>query len=271
MWDFKVDFYVVINFVTTSDKIEHPSFVREIIEFPAVLVSNKERIVVDIFHTFVKPSKNSIISEYCQNLTEISQTMLNMAPKFQEVHNNFLAWMAKHQLGTKYTYMLVTDGPYSIARYLYVQTRIMGLPFPYDYAAAWANLKKCFNNFYSNSFYEGNKVRNRAIMFHRNEIETTGPRLQIMLQKQGMEYEGNSKRGLDISKNMARVLIRLIQDGSIISANEKILLMPNQKMLKTANELTNVEAMDNKQAEKWIRAQERAVQFRGFRMPYAST
>lgn len=265
MWDSKVDFFVVINFVATCDKIEHPSFVREIIEFPAVLVSYKERNVIDIFHSFVKPSKNSVISEYCQNLTGITQLMIDNSPKFLVVHDRFLDWISKHQLGTKYTYMLVTDGPISIARYLYVQTRIMGLPFPYEYAAAWANLKKCFHNFYSNNCYEQNKARNKMIMFRKNEIEITGPRLQLMLEKQGMQFEGNPNRGLDISRNMARVLIRLIHDGSIVLFNEKIVLYQHQKMLKTANELTNVLPMEKKEAEKSVRAQERAVQFRGFR------
>jgi len=267
MWDFKVDFFVVVNFVATCDKIEHPSFVREIIEFPAVLVSYKERSVVDVFHSFVKPSKNSLISEYCQNSTGISQRMIDMASKFQVVHDNFLAWMLKHHLGTKYTYILVTDGPFSIAKYLYVQTRIMGIPFPYEYAAAWANLKKCFQNFQNNTCYEGNKARNSAIMFYRPNREFSGPRIQEMLKKQGMEFEGNPNQGLDVSKNIARVLIALIENGSTIIANEKIFLLQNQKMLKTANELSNVLAMDKKEAEKWIRAQERAVQFRGFRLP----
>ena len=55
----------------------------------------------------------------------------------------------------RYTYTMVTDGPFDMGRFLYLQSRHIGMPFPYSYASTWANLRKCFANFYKGDFYGG--------------------------------------------------------------------------------------------------------------------
>ena len=50
---------------------------------------------------------------------------------------------------------MVTDGPFDMGRFLYLQTRHLGMLFPSSYAANWANLRKCFANFYKGNFYGG--------------------------------------------------------------------------------------------------------------------
>ena len=50
---------------------------------------------------------------------------------------------------------MVTDGPFDMGRFLYLQSRHIGMPSPYSYASTWANLRKCFANFYKGDFYGG--------------------------------------------------------------------------------------------------------------------
>ena len=112
MSDLNYDFFVVVDFEATCDtstnkakyKLGYP---HEIIEFPAVLVSAREKKIVDVFHSFVRPTQIRALSEYCRNLTKISQHTADKAEAFGVVHREFLSWMAHHELGTKYTFTVV--------------------------------------------------------------------------------------------------------------------------------------------------------------------
>lgn len=50
----------------------------EIIEFPAVLVDTKTRTIIDHFQAYVKPTFNSQLSEFCTELTGITQVSSNI-------------------------------------------------------------------------------------------------------------------------------------------------------------------------------------------------
>ena len=71
---------------------------------------------------------------------------------------------------------MVTDGPFDMGRFLYLQTRHIKMPFPYHYASTWANLRKCFANFYKGDFYKGSSGNNST-----NRL----PGLQTMLDMLG--------------------------------------------------------------------------------------
>lgn len=43
-----------------------------------------------------------------------------------------------------------------------------------------------------------------------------------MLEKLGMDYDGRPHCGLDDSKNIARIAVRMLQDGCELRINEKI-------------------------------------------------
>ncbi len=75
---------------------------------------------------------------------------------------------------------MVTDGPFDMGRFLYLQTRHLGMPFPFSYAANWANLRKCFANFYKSDFYGGSSNNNTS----NNKL----PGLKSMLDMLGNVY-----------------------------------------------------------------------------------
>jgi len=68
----------------------------EIIEIGAVKVKNDyEFEIIDQFQTFVRPVLNPILTDFCKNLTTISQKDVDNAPYFKEAFLNFRKWSGK--------------------------------------------------------------------------------------------------------------------------------------------------------------------------------
>ncbi|QQP42446.1 3'5' exoribonuclease 1like, partial [Caligus rogercresseyi] len=196
------------------DFFEPLLYKHEIIEFPAVLVSSRTATVVDTFHEYIRPLINTRLSTFCTNLTGISQSTVDGSETFLNVHDKFLDWMEFHGLGSKYTFSLVTDGPFDMGRFLYLQTQHSSLQYP-AYALNWVNLRKCFSNFYKPTYHHHQG--------HQHE-KTSTPGLQVMLGSLGLEFQGSPHSGIDDAKNIARIVIRLLRDQAFIRINEKIVL-----------------------------------------------
>ncbi len=64
----------------------------EIIEIGAVKFDCKSFDVIDEFQTFVKPVRNTVLSNYCKNLTSITQEQVDNAPTFDVVYRLFMNW-----------------------------------------------------------------------------------------------------------------------------------------------------------------------------------
>uniref|UniRef100_A0A1B6M930 Exonuclease domain-containing protein n=1 Tax=Graphocephala atropunctata TaxID=36148 RepID=A0A1B6M930_9HEMI len=114
-------YYVVLDFEATCNEVNPTDYPHEIIEFPAVLVNTEKLMIVDQFQAFVKPVINPELSPFCKTLTGISQEQVDAASEFPEVLEQFERWLAKHKLGTKNKYAMVTDGPWDMGRFLYGQ------------------------------------------------------------------------------------------------------------------------------------------------------
>jgi len=219
-------YYVVLDFEATCNEINPPDFPHEIIEFPAVLVNTEKMAIVDQFQAFVKPVINPILTPFCKTLTGISQEQVDNAPEFPAVLEQFEEWLAKHKLGSKNKFAMVTDGPWDMGRFLYLQCISSGVSYP-NFGKKWINLRKCFSQ-----FYKCDRLR-----------------LQLMLEKLGMEFVGHPHCGLDDATNIAHLLIRMIQDGASIDVNEKIQLrykLDQHNNENTANS-SNQQAVTDKQ------------------------
>ena len=64
----------------------------EIIEIGAVKFDCKSFDILDEFQTFVKPVVQQVLSDYCTNLTHITQKQVKNAPRFPEAYRNFMSW-----------------------------------------------------------------------------------------------------------------------------------------------------------------------------------
>ncbi|KAK7078599.1 3'-5' exoribonuclease 1 [Halocaridina rubra] len=192
-------YFVVIDFEATCDSL--PSHYRhEIIEFPAVLVSTKKRKIVDKFHSYVRPIVNPKLTAFCTSLTGITQDKVNFAPEFPEVLIKFEAWLKERNLLSDYnSFAIITDGPWDMGRFLFFQCKLSKVTYP-PWAKTWINIKKPFCNFY----------------------KTERLPLKEMLDHLGMTFIGQPHCGLDDARNIARVALKLFEDGANMRVNEKI-------------------------------------------------
>lgn len=64
-------------------------------EFGAVLFNVRSGAIEDEFHEYVRPTDNPILSEYCVNLTGISQASIDRQEPFRIVYQKFIDWLEK--------------------------------------------------------------------------------------------------------------------------------------------------------------------------------
>ncbi|XP_076439436.1 3'-5' exoribonuclease 1-like [Babylonia areolata] len=192
------DYLVVIDYEATCQE-NNDHFVQEIIEFPAVLIEVQQKEIVGMFREFCKPVLNPVLTEFCKQLTGVNQSEVDSALEFPVVLEHFDQWLQNWELGTSHTFCVVTDGPWDIHRFLSKQCEISQLPFP-RWSRRWINLRKSYGN-----FYDSGRLN-----------------LNNMLENLGLQFEGRPHCGLDDSKNIARIVCHMLEDGCVLKVNEKL-------------------------------------------------
>ncbi|XP_068162705.1 3'-5' exoribonuclease 1 [Antennarius striatus] len=195
------DYICVVDFEATCEEDNPSDFHHEIIEFPMVLINTHTLEIVDTFQEYVKPEINPQLSDFCVKLTGITQKMVDEADLFPVVLERVVAWLRERELGTKYKYAFLTDGAWDMSKFLNIQCKISRITYPL-FAKKWINIKKSYGNFY--------------------KVTRTQTKLTTMLEKLGLTYEGRPHCGLDDSRNIARIAIRMLQDGCQLRVNERI-------------------------------------------------
>uniref|UniRef100_A0A3Q2NT24 3'-5' exoribonuclease 1 n=1 Tax=Fundulus heteroclitus TaxID=8078 RepID=A0A3Q2NT24_FUNHE len=226
------DFICVVDFEATCEEDNPPDFLHEIIEFPMVLIDthtlqivspapcsdlrvirgrfpppppptrlNVISVQTDSFQAYVKPEVNPQLSDFCVKLTGIKQQTVDDAEPFPDVLHRVVEWLQERELGTKYKYAILTDGAWDMSKFLNIQCRVSSIRYP-QFAKKWINIRKSYCNFY--------------------KVPRTQTKLSTMLEKLGMTYEGRPHCGLDDSRNIARIAIRMLQDGCQLRVNERM-------------------------------------------------
>uniref|UniRef100_A0A8B9Y279 3'-5' exoribonuclease 1 n=1 Tax=Bos mutus grunniens TaxID=30521 RepID=A0A8B9Y279_BOSMU len=210
------DYICIIDFEATCEEGNPPEFIHEIIEFSVVLLNTHTLEIEDTFQQYVRPEINTQLSDFCINLTGITQDQVDKADTFPQVLKKVIDWMKLKELGTKYKYSILTDGSWDMSKFLNIQCQLSRLKYP-PFAKKWISIRKSYGNFY--------KVP-------RSQIKLT-----IMLEKLGMDYDGWPHSGLDDSKNVARIAVRMLQDGCELRVNEKIGLMHAGQLMSVSSSL----------------------------------
>ncbi|XP_057710747.1 3'-5' exoribonuclease 1 [Corythoichthys intestinalis] len=195
------DYICVVDFEATCEEDNPPDFVHEIIEFPIVLISTHTLEIVGTFQEYVKPELCPKLSNFCVKLTGITQEKVNAAKPFPVVLKRVVKWLEERELGTKYKYTFLTDGAWDMSKFLNIQCRISQIRYP-QFARRWINIRKSYGNFY--------------------KVPRTQIKLSTMLDKLGLQYEGRPHSGLDDSRNIARVALRMLRDGCRLRVNEHL-------------------------------------------------
>uniref|UniRef100_A0A8C6WVN9 3'-5' exoribonuclease 1 n=1 Tax=Neogobius melanostomus TaxID=47308 RepID=A0A8C6WVN9_9GOBI len=189
------DYICVVDFEATCEEDNPAGFLHEIIEFPMVLINIRTLEIVDSFQEYVKPELNPQLSDFCVKLTGITQKTVDEADPFPSVLEKAVAWLQERELGTKYKYAILTDGYFSTNHLPY------RIRYP-QFAKKWINIRKSYGNFY--------------------KVPRTQTKLSTMLDKLGLKYEGRPHSGLDDSRNIARIALRMLQDGCQLRVNERM-------------------------------------------------
>ncbi|CAF0824168.1 unnamed protein product [Adineta steineri] len=192
-------FVAVIDFEATCTAEPPNPYIQEIIEFPIVLIDVAKQEIVDTFHSYCKPILQPILSDYCKQLTGITQEQVNNASVFTDVFINVEKWLNDRNLisDSEQKCLFITDGPADFSKYLRMQCEISHIIYP-NWAYQWFNVKKAFSDFYF----------------------VMRGRIQNMLENLHLPFHGNLHSGLDDAINIGRIVIQLIQDGCVLVSNE---------------------------------------------------
>jgi inhibitor of KinA sporulation pathway (predicted exonuclease) len=162
--------------------------VSEIIEIGAVkLASNLE--VISLFSEFVKPTINPLLSEFCKNLTSITQSDVDYASPFEEVMREFEKWIVLENNSAR----LFSWGHYDKKQIL----------------------QECSVKGYKGSIIS---LLNEHCSLKHRFAEIKGIKLCGMsyaLKSLGIELEGIHHRGIDDAKNITKIFKAVFNELNI--------------------------------------------------------
>ena len=183
-----VNYFLVLDFEATCDR-DTKMKPQEIIEFPVLKVNAATMKTESTFHTYVQPTAHPVLTEFCTELTGITQDMVIGQPTLPDVLQQFHKWMFKNGLlDPTVNSCFVTCGDWDLKTMLPGQCKYFKIPI-HNYFRRWVNIKRLFQR-------------------------VTGQRaagMPGMLKALGLELEGRHHSGIDDSKNIARILAKLAE------------------------------------------------------------
>lgn len=197
--------YFVLDFEATCDNGAHLLKPQEIIEFPCILVElNTVKggfEVVSCFHSYVKPIIHTQLTEYCTELTGITQDMVSNSPPFDEVFSNFCNWYNDHINTEKEKSIIVTSGNWDIGNMFVEQCKLFPstITIP-EFMCTWINIKKLF-----------------ALTMGQYPLG-----IKNMLKTTDSKQIGNIHCGIDDCVNIITIMNQLLQRGCVFQATNKI-------------------------------------------------
>ncbi|XP_065368225.1 3'-5' exonuclease Snipper-like [Calliphora vicina] len=174
----------------------------EIIEFPAVLFNLKTGQIEAQFHQYVKPIERPILSEYCIELTGITQQSVDNGIPLQNAFKLFEDWLRK-ELRSRNLMLpkeskenkqgncaFVTWSDCDFGIFLHNECRRKGLVKP-KYFNQWIDMREiCMNKY-------GNKTS----------------KFSYALSYVGVQFVGKKHSGIDDAKNLAALTQKLVNNG----------------------------------------------------------
>lgn len=165
--------YIIYDLEATCEN--YKPYEHETIEIGAVKIDEAGN-VVDTFNSFIRPIINTDLSDYCKDLTHISQEDVDTADAFDIVSKEFVAWMGND-------YHLCSWGYFDKEQF--------------D--------RDCLLHGISNDW-----VKNHISLKHqyseiRNVKKLAG--LKKALRIEGLKFEGTPHRGIDDAINTSKVFL----------------------------------------------------------------
>lgn len=195
----EVDYFVVLDFEATCERNKATQQPQEIIEVPSVLLDSRSLQQVAEVQLYVRPVARPTLSEFCTELTGITQETVANAPVFIEAMSVYLNWLWQHKLSNSLTtdpqlktFAFVTVSDWDLGTLLPNQQRLTPL-HPHHHVGyvdfdRWVDLKRVFA---------------RCMGEGKTSMVDMLNRLELPLQ-------GRQHSGLDDCRNTARILAALL-------------------------------------------------------------
>ena len=181
----------------------------EIIEFPSVLLKydHKTRQITRIseIQHYCKPKENWRVSEFCTELTGITQETVNGGIPLPDALKKHKEWLAKHvpnfyQGGHKNVYMM-TVGCWDLAEQL---PKDMKRWNKYDKKMSFKSLHSVYKRFIN--------IKDEYVYFMKPKSKR-GWGMKAMLRGLGIELKGRHHSGIDDCRNTASIFEELVRRG----------------------------------------------------------
>jgi inhibitor of KinA sporulation pathway (predicted exonuclease) len=205
-------FICVLDFEATC---EDQSPIHEVIEFPSVLykwtikynkknpmyiIESKVEIISE-FQQFVKPKNDPVLSEFCKNLTHITQESVDNGLPFPTVLDNHYKWLQSHiPYFAHQDVFIMTCGDWDLKTMAPIEYRNYEMKAVPSIYLQWINIKNEF-------FFHFRTDRN---------IRSNVRGLAGMVEYLGMEFVGQPHSGIDDCRNIGRVFEKLVSQGYLL-------------------------------------------------------
>jgi 3'-5' exoribonuclease 1 len=181
--------FMVIDFEATcfEGKDLPENWFQEIIEIGLTIVDPEKLQLVADFQAFVRPVLFPKLSDFCKNLTSITQDNVDKGISFSkallEMENIYRSWDRP---------IFTSFGKYDYNQ-LYKECKRFNEFFPFD-EGIHCNIKQEFCKFYKKEFFRGVPFK-------------------YALKHVGLEFEGIHHRGIDDAKMISKILIEMLKAG----------------------------------------------------------
>ncbi|XP_045902229.1 ERI1 exoribonuclease 2 [Micropterus dolomieu] len=212
-------YLIVIDFESTCWR-EKNHYSQEIIEFPAVLLNTSTGEIESEFHTYVQPQERPILSEFCTELTGITQMQVEAGIPLQICLSRFSRWLQNLQLDMGVVFSnrqqissessasqklctFLTWSDWDLGVCLQYECKRKQLHKP-DVLNSWIDLRSTYRLFYDRK----PKGLNGA------------------LQDLGIQFSGREHSGLDDARNTAQLAARMMRDGCVMKTTRSLVRTP---------------------------------------------
>ena len=192
----KVCYVCALDFEATCEK-EKLIKNQEIIEFPSVLYKvtnmnneNTEYEMLGEFREFIKPIHNPVLTDFCKELTAITQEEVDNGIDFKQALRMHIEWLMDKNVDME-NLIFVTCGQWDLKTALPNNLKLFNLQRACKYYKKIINIKDEYKKFYK--FKTSNLVE--------------------MLTKINEEFDGRLHSGLADTKAVGKLLTRMMNDG----------------------------------------------------------
>ncbi|AYU80543.1 Exonuclease [Leishmania donovani] len=189
------DYIIVVDVEATCEQNSR-NYPHEVIEIPGVLIDVRTGQVdrARSFHTFVKPWRNSRLTPFCTQLTGITQEVVDAAPSITEAIQLFEKWY-RETIPRGAKTIFAADGPWDFKNFIHEHHILRDhVGFP-------------------SIFYEYLDIRT-TFAHHLNHGVPI--KLDAMLRKMNLRFDGRPHNGFDDAYNIARLAVAMMKAGCVL-------------------------------------------------------